>query len=75
MSSDHDNYSTLVAFFREKREMTQIQLAVKAGVGLQMIRTMEKSLEKSKLGDLRKVATALEISLVDLIEGRVRDDD
>jgi len=74
MPSDVDNYSTLVAFFREKRDMTQIQLAVKAGVGHQMIRTMEKSLEKSRLGDLRKVAAALEISLVDLIEGRVRDE-
>lgn len=55
---------------REKAGLTQEQLANKAGVSLPLIFKIEqgsRSLEKSKISTLRKLAKALNCDLRDLI--------
>lgn len=51
---------------RAQAGLTQLQLAVKAGLGLTCIHTLEAGRGQPSLPTLRKLAAALEVSLDDL---------
>lgn len=59
--------ATNLRFLRERRDLTQEQLAVAAGLTSKTIRHLEKG-GRPRVGTLTKLAEALDCDLEDLIE-------
>lgn len=60
---------------RRSKGLTQKQLAEKSGVGLKLIRGIERGKADPSVEDLKRIAEALGVEIIDLvrIEGEKRD--
>lgn len=54
---------------RQRRLLTQEELAIKAGVGLSTVIRLEQG-ERGRISTVRKIAAALEVTADELIEER-----
>lgn len=57
-----DNFSILIKIFREKRGLTQAELAKKAGIGQGTIGDIERGARKCKLSTLNKISEVLKLT-------------
>ena len=56
-----------VRFYRLKQELSQEELAFRAELNLNSISTLERGINNIKIKNLQKIAIALNIKLVDII--------
>ena len=59
---------TPLAFWRKKRGMTQAELAKAAGIAQGFLSEIESGLKTGNITVLQRIAAALEISLLDLVQ-------
>ncbi len=57
-----------VRYFRLKAELSQDELAYRAGLNMNSISTFERGLNNIKIKNLYKIAKALGVSVTDILE-------
>jgi transcriptional regulator with XRE-family HTH domain len=63
-----ETFGQRVAFFRRARKWSQRELAERADLSRTFLARIETNVQDPTLGTVRKLATALEVRIADLIE-------